>query len=238
MFNIYETFTLFKIYIAQRDTALSFFIYSGGVVIFINDIRAQLPEIEIVQLIPGLYLFVLFIGLVFLTYFAKFILNLTLFIDLRKSNGTKTLNRFQGMGIFKAGFILASLALYIMLNLVVPIGFDSLTLSGEKSVENAWTLSEIVGFELFLILVLVFISLIPIYLGNTYLTEEFALELPKYWKELSILSVAFAGIVTPTIDWYTQINFAGSTLIFYIVTIIFVQKRVRLKYISQSILGT
>jgi Sec-independent protein secretion pathway component TatC len=238
MFNINETFALFKTYTPQRDIFLSLILYSGQVVVLLNDIRGQLPEVEILQLVPGVYLVVLFIALIFLTYVGSFALNLTIFIDLRKSNGIKTRNRFDGILTLKLGYFLCLLSIAITLNSVIPIGFDSLTISGEKSLENAWSLSEIVGFELFLILVLIFLAELPIFFINSYNTEEKIYQLSKSWKLFGFGSVVFAGVVTPTIDWYTQINFAASTMLFYFITIFLVQKRILIKPFADSFFGS
>ena len=69
MLNLDETFELNNTYVVQRDLYLKGFLYSFGVVIFIELIRGQVAEVNLLQLIPGFYLIVLFISFVVILYF-------------------------------------------------------------------------------------------------------------------------------------------------------------------------
>ena len=62
MLNLDETFEINNSYIIQRDLYLRGFLYSSGVIIFIELVRAQVAEVDLLQLIPGFYLIVLFIS--------------------------------------------------------------------------------------------------------------------------------------------------------------------------------
>ena len=61
MFNLDETFLLNNSYVVQKDLYLKSFLYSFGVFSFIDLLRGQVAEIELLQLVPGFYLILLFI---------------------------------------------------------------------------------------------------------------------------------------------------------------------------------
>ena len=46
--------------------------------------------------------------------------------------------------------------------------------------------------------------------------EKDVIVFPEFWKSLSFIVFIAAGILTPTIDGYTQLSFAGSTAFFSI----------------------
>ena len=55
MLNLDETVETNDAYIIQRDLYIRSVVYSFGVVIFIDIIRNQVAEINLLQLIPGFY---------------------------------------------------------------------------------------------------------------------------------------------------------------------------------------
>ncbi len=69
MLNLDETFEINNTYVVQRDLYLRGFLYSFGVVVFIELVRAQVAEVNLLQLIPGFYLIVLFISFLVLVFF-------------------------------------------------------------------------------------------------------------------------------------------------------------------------
>jgi hypothetical protein len=54
MLNLEETLSIIPSYLVQRDLYVKAFVYAGGVLIFI-DLRGQISEVNILQLIPGFY---------------------------------------------------------------------------------------------------------------------------------------------------------------------------------------
>ena len=55
MLNLDETFEINNTYVVQRDLYLRGFLYSFGVIVFIELVRAQVAEVDLLQLIPGLF---------------------------------------------------------------------------------------------------------------------------------------------------------------------------------------
>ena len=91
MLNLDETFELNNTYVVQRDLYLKGFLYSFGVVIFIELIRGQVAEVNLLQLIPGFYLIVLFISFVVILYFSDLLVQVPIQSDNEKIFGTKTI---------------------------------------------------------------------------------------------------------------------------------------------------
>ena len=56
MLNLDETLITTSSYIKQRDLFLKSFVFSFGVIIFVDILRAQVAEVNLLQLIPGFYL--------------------------------------------------------------------------------------------------------------------------------------------------------------------------------------
>jgi hypothetical protein len=55
MLNLEETLSIIPSYLVQRDLYVKAFVYAGGVLIFIDFLRGQISEVNILQLIPGFY---------------------------------------------------------------------------------------------------------------------------------------------------------------------------------------
>jgi len=69
MLNLDETLELYNDYILQRDAYIKSILYSAGTITFLDIIRQQVPEINLLQLVPGFYLFLLFTSFLFLVFF-------------------------------------------------------------------------------------------------------------------------------------------------------------------------
>jgi len=54
--------------------------------------------------------------------------------------------------------------------------------------------------------------------------------LPEFWKPLSFIVFIVSGLLTPTIDGYTQVSFAFSALSLYLMIILILSKRIDLKF--------
>jgi len=60
MLNLDETLYLTDSYIKQKDFYLKSFLYSFGVLLFVDILRNQVSEVNLLQLVPGFYLILLF----------------------------------------------------------------------------------------------------------------------------------------------------------------------------------
>lgn len=238
MLNLDETLSFQADYEVQRDYYLKIFLYSIGVIVFIDIVRSQVPEINLLQLVPGFYLFLLFGSLVILSLASDFLFSFPINIDAKKDGGTKTLNKIQRIIISRLSFYFLYTALFISLNSILPLSLDSFNLYSEDSLENVWSFDEVISLENILLVLLIFLSQSPV-LIICYLTTEKALNrLPEFWRLVVLLSVVFAGVVTPTIDGYTQFGFAFSSVVIYLTIINIIEKRVNIKFVGFNSLSS
>jgi hypothetical protein len=86
MLNLEETLSIIPSYLVQRDLYVKAFVYAGGVLIFIDFLRGQISEVNILQLIPGFYFFS-FLFLFFFYYFVKSLIRIPLKL-INKKLGT------------------------------------------------------------------------------------------------------------------------------------------------------
>jgi len=221
MLNLDGTLELLTDYNIQRDLFLKCFLYSVAVVVIIDIIRQQLPEINLLQLIPGYYLFLLFSTFIVLVFLSDFFVRLPLLIENKKSFGTKTINKLSLTTSLRNGFNFLFLTLICSLSTVIPISLDSFNFYGEKTLESIWSIDEVVNLENILVVILIILSQIPTLLlmvlggsGNSTISI-----LQKYWKIISFSTFVISGFITPTIDGYTQLSFSGFTLSFYLLVI-------------------
>ena len=230
MFSFDNSYIKYSYYFIQKDFYFKAIGLACGVFFVVDYIRAQTPEIEVLQLIPGLYLFLLFLSWVFLTFFTIFLERIPMEIDSRKTSGTKTINRIDIGSIIKCGLVLATNQLMININTVVPIALDSFNSYGEKTLENIWSLDEIVALEIYLLFVIIILSQVPILIGLSFSTQDFILRLPRVWRFIGVSCFTIGGVVTPTIDVITQVAFAASTYSLYLAFIAISNRRLTIKY--------
>ena len=70
------------------------------------------------------------------------------------------------------------------------------------------------------------------------LTSEIVINsLPEYWKIISFIIFAISGLLTPTIDGYTQLSFAFSSFTLFFLVISILEKRLNLKLTGTLILA-
>lgn len=238
MFNIDETTELKVYYLLQKDLYMRGFIYSVGVFLFIDLVRSQISEVNLLQLIPGFYLLLLFISFLFLMYFSYLFIRIPFQVDNQKSSGTKTLTKVELKVSLKLSLLLFLTELVLILNTVIPLSLECFNSYGEKTLENTWSLDEVISLEIILLVILLILSQVPLTFLGQLNTESAILMLPKYWRTVSFLIVLISGFLTPTIDGYTQISFAVSTLSLYLLLINFSEKRILIKPITRIIFGT
>lgn len=208
MMNVDEALSSYRYYRKQKDNLIRYVLYSVVVFIYIDAIREQISEINLLQLIPGIYLVLLFTSFVFLIIGSEFLVNNIYDIDLINLSGTKTSERTINKIIFKTRTILYLLVLALTLNSVLPLSLDSFISYGENEIENLWSFDEVINLEFLLLTFLVLLSQSPILGFSKSNSEKFLLILPKYWKPVSFIIFLFAAFITPTIDGYTQFLFS------------------------------
>lgn len=230
MLNLDETLQIIKDYIIQRDLYLKGFVYITGVFVFLDILRSQVSEINLLQLIPGFYLLLLFVSFVLLLFISNFSLNIPLNIDSKKSLGTKTITKMNQQIKLKLSFYFFCSVLFLILKSVIPVSLDSFDSYDQETLTNLWSFDEVLSLESFLLTILLILSQIPIVVIINFNTEKDINILLEYWKLFSFIIFIFAGIITPTIDGYTQFNFAVSAISLYLLVISIIGKRIIVKF--------
>lgn len=187
MLNLDETFEINNSYVIQRDLYLRGFLYSSGVIIFIELVRAQVAEVDLLQLIPGFYLIVLFISFLVLLYISDFLLRIPVESDNDKVFGTKTIERAETGISLKLSYFLFYCCLGSSLNSVIPLSLDSFNSYGEKTLENIWSFDEVISLEIILLTILLLLCQIPVIFLVSLNNEKEISILPEYWKTLSFI---------------------------------------------------
>jgi hypothetical protein len=226
MLNLDETLVTTLSYSKQRDLFLKSFVFSFAVIIFVDILRAQVAEVNLLQLIPGFYLILLFISFLYLVFFSNLLNYLPFINDSMRSLGTKTKNKLETTLLLKFSYFLFFCCLLIIFNTVIPLSLDSFNNYGEKTL------------EITLFIILVILSQIPVVVGTTFTTEQDVNVFPEFWKSLSLIIFLAAGLLTPTIDGYTQLSFAAAALSLYLIVINVTEKKVNIKFSGTSILGS
>ena len=230
MLNLDETLYLTDLYTKQKDFYLKSFLYSFGVLIFVDILRSQVSEVNLLQLIPGFYLILLFFSFLFLVITSDFIFGFSKDLDNKKEFGTKTLNKIDLFVLNRFSFFFLSLILLFVLNSVIPLSLDSFNSYGEKTLENIWSFDEVLSLEIILLIILITLSQVPILIVTYISTEKDSQILPEYWKILSLVIFLISGFLTPTIDGYTQLSFSFSAISLYFILINLIQKRVNVRF--------
>lgn len=230
MLNLDETLDIISVYSIQRDFYIRSFVYSVGVFIFITLLRGQIAEINVLQLIPGFYLILLFLSFLFLSFFSDLFFKIPFELDNKKEWGTKTSTRLELTILAKFSIFLFFIFLFLVVTTILPLSLDSFDSYDEDSLENLWSLEEIINLELFLVFVITFISQIPSFAIFYLNTEKDSKILPEFWKDFSFLVFLISGVITPTIDGYTQLSFAFSSISLYLIILNIIEKRITSKF--------
>jgi hypothetical protein len=229
MFTIDFSFLQDLLYCIQTDFYVKALLYFLGITGLFELVRSQISEVDLLQLVPGFYFFLFFLSFIFLIFFSEFLFLLPSELETTKAYGTKTKTRFEILIFTKLSFFLGSSIFILILNTIVPLSLDSFNISGEKTLENTWSLTEVIFLELVLIVLLVLISQIPIFFVYSFNTQLLIVELIQFWKILLFVLTLIAGFLTPTLDGYTQISFTSAAFLFYLLIVNFLQKRLIFK---------
>ena len=237
MFSLDTTFVTQKSYYTQKDLYAKGLGYSFGIVVFLELLRSQVCEMRVLQLIPGFYLVLLLTSFLVLVNLSNLLLSLAFQADIRKAGGAKTLNRMYIKALVKLGFLILFTGIFLALNSVIPLGFDAFDSYGETTLENVWSFAEIISIETTLIFFVVGLSQVPVFALINLSTEEDLLLLPEYWKPISLVCFILAGVITPTVDADTQLNFAAAAIGLYIMLITIIQRIGDLKFVETATLS-
>lgn len=229
MLNLEDTLVILPSYLLQQDLFIRGVVYAGGIFILITSLRGQIAEVDILQLIPGFYFFLLLVAFLFLFGFSYFLSQIPFQIDLRKAWGTKTQTKSQISVILKFSLFISSTGIISVLNTLIPVSLDFFNSSGEKTLENTWSFVEVLVLEFLLLLVLAILFQFPVYLVVGKYNEKSIQRFPQAWKRLSLLLFLLSGLVTPTVDAYTQSSLTFAAFSLYLVVVTLLLKRVSLK---------
>lgn len=229
MLNLDETIADSVAYKIQKDFLIKGLIAFFGIFVFLDIVRGQISEVNLLQLVPGFYLILLFVCFLGVLILSDFFSNLSKEGDTKKQLGTKTFNKIKFIILTKLKFFLLFSVLIIILNTIIPLSLDSFNNYGEKTLENVWSLDEVLTLELLLLTLLILLSQFPILIVSSLTSEVGIASLPDYWKNISIIIFLGSGLITPTIDGYTQLSFALSALSLYLLVINLLQKRIKIK---------
>ena len=229
MFALDDTFLSEIFYVIQTDFYMKGIVYFTGVILFFEILRSQISEVDILQLIPGIYFLLFFVSFLLLIFSSDLLFRLPIEIDNLKSYGTKVTSKVEMNILLKISFLLFFSLLIAVLNTVIPLSLDSFNSSGEKTLENTWSLDEVLSIEIILGVILIIISQIPLFFIINFNTQKVITILSQFWKILVFAITLIAGFLTPTLDGYTQISFALSSFSFYLFIVNFLQKRMLLK---------
>jgi len=164
-------------------------------------------------------------------------LRIPLQLDSIQSIGTKTKNKIELTILLKLAFFLFSNLLLLIVNTILPLSLDYFNNSGEKTLENIWSLNEVILLELVFFILLGLISQAPLFFIINFNTRKIIKILSRFWKILLLSITLAAGLLTPTLDGSTQLSFAACTLSFYLFIVNFLQKKMLIKLNIFSIFG-
>jgi hypothetical protein len=81
MYNSEECLDLDLKYFWKRDRLLRFFLCAAGMFPLVDMLRAQIAEVSLYQLVPGVYFTLLLLSWLFLTYFSNLFLRVPVNIE-------------------------------------------------------------------------------------------------------------------------------------------------------------
>jgi hypothetical protein len=230
MLNLEETLeTSFK-YSKQRDLLVRLIVSSLGVLFTVEYLRAQVPEINLIQLIPGFYLILVFCSLVLIVSLSDSFFRIPFQLDIKKDFGTKTVAKMELTVIVKFGILLLTSLFYVLISVILPLSLDSFDNYENNNLDNLWSFDEVLGVEIVLTYVVLILSQFPNLAIFNLSTERDINSLPNFWKDFSFLTFVVSGIITPTIDGYTQLSFAFSGISLYLVILLSSIKRLNQKF--------
>jgi len=232
MYSVDENFFLEIVSFACLDFYPNIAGYISIIFLFLDGTRNQIPDIDLLQLVPGSYFFLCLLSLIFFLLQSQILNRLPFEFDSIKSIGIKGKIKLELNILLTISFFLFSNVLLISLNTIIPISLDYFENSGEKTLQNFWSLSEIFELETFLFFFLLSFSQIPLIFIFNWNTLNSVKIVSKFWKVILFFMTILAGILTPTLDGSTQLSFVLFTLSFYLFLVNSVLKKSFLKFNS------
>jgi hypothetical protein len=206
--------------------------YAVGIISFVEIFRGQVAEINLLQLVPGFYLLLLFLSFLILIGSSTALFYASLLTDVKKEYGTKTSQRLR----LKFFFQFSTFFLFILtgqsLITLIPLSLDSLNVYGEKTLENAWSFDEVIFLEIILLVLVILLSQFPFISLFIFHSESGLNLIPKYLRKVSFLVFLIAGFLTPTIDGYTQLGLSLSTITLFVLILNIAQKSIYSRFFS------
>ena len=226
MLNIIETLQLYKIYTFQRDLIIRFVSYSICLSMLVEIIRSEVAEINLLQLMPGVYLTLVFLLLLFCFIFGEWFFRFAFIRDRNKKIGGKvgycSLCRIR----FRFRYLLFFLGSAVAFENILPIGLDSFSNYGETTVQNLWNFNDLNIVETTLLYFITLIFQFPINLTNPFYSSKKIQSAPSYLRDYSFFICIVAGIITPTVDIPTQFAFVAIGISLYLLVLSITRKQI------------
>jgi hypothetical protein len=206
-----------------KKTVLSIF----GTNLSLEEIRSQISEIRLFQLIPGISIIFFFVTIGFLSASISYALKLILRQEEQFDEGPKIqLAFFIEISKRVRGFLLVTQNIFL-LQTILPLGLECFNSYEEKNIETTWTFQDIFGLEQTLFFFLSLFSQLPAFFFAQYKAWDGVRYVTFYWKIICFGLILLAGIITPTVDSYTQLSFASATFSLYVTILNGLEKRIR-----------
>jgi hypothetical protein len=235
--NVEETVLLNYYYNSQKDFHIKVVLYISSVILLLDLVRSQISEVELLQLVPGYYLFLLFLFLFLSLAISTYILRLPFGLDNKSEFGIKTITRVRAETTLHLSGLVIFLLLTFSLNTIIPLALDSFDSYDQETLTDLWSFDQVLSLESNLIIVLLVLSqLSTIFLFRIDVEFDFFLLL-KLSKDFAFLSFIMAGVLTPTIDGYTQVTLAFAIIILYSLVLYIGGKNIYIKLNNTSSLS-
>jgi Sec-independent protein secretion pathway component TatC len=209
MFNVIEGIVPRYWYHFQQDFYIRAISYALVILSCIILIRAQVSEMNLLQLVPGSYLVIYLLVFFYIFLFGNYLILRSIRFDKRKFKGTKTTKK-KNLGLLQTNSQLLILSTIVLVFFIVlPVSLDFFNISQENTFENSWSFSEIFNLERVFFFFLGILLQLPLLTLKKKYKKIF---ITTNWKRNFILVIVLSGIVTPTVDISTQAIFSASII--------------------------
>ena len=234
MLNVYESIVFQILYRKKPNILAKTLFYCASLMPYTKVLRYQIPESSFLQLVPSFYLTLFFICFSFLFFFSDFLFFFVKQHDLIKKFGFKSLIKIQLILLIKISFFIALNILLVLVILILPLSLESFVVYSHELLESSWSFFEVLSAQLSLSSFLLLGSQFPIIFSVFLLHEQDISLIPKIWKMLFIFTILTIAMVTPTIDWCTQLSFSFLLFFLFLYFISLLQKRLSIKFLEIS----
>lgn len=224
MFSQDNTFDHQPMYVVQHSKLVRILPYLLVTIELTYFIRQQIPNIRLVQLIPGFIIFTLAFFFSF-CYFSSFYTSKTCQgSDYRQKWGIKNLGFLNRKTQHKLRMLVFSICNYLCSIFFLPLGLQYAT-SYNRISANAWAVTEFFTVEFSLIFLTNLFYLFPFSIIYRFNCETKLKKLVSSWKFIWFFNLVLAAIVTPTVDGITQLTYFFFFIILSYFYLLFLQKR-------------